>query len=93
MVPKKRSMRPQRWVLLICKADGQRSPSCHDTGDGHLARSPPDAKRYGEKALEESAARADQLFAEQDYDGAAVWRRIIDAVGQLANTTPSGRLH
>ena len=41
-------------------------------------------KRYGEKALEESAARADELFAEQDHDGAAVWRRIIDAVGQLA---------
>jgi hypothetical protein len=34
-------------------------------------------KRYGEKALEESAARADELFAEQDHDGAAVWRRII----------------
>jgi hypothetical protein len=29
-------------------------------------------KRYGEKALEESAARADELFAEQDHDGAAV---------------------
>jgi len=33
-------------------------------------------KRYGEKALEESAARADELFAEQDHDGAAVLRRI-----------------
>ena len=32
-------------------------------------------KRYGEKALEESAPRADELFAEQDHDGAAVWRR------------------
>jgi hypothetical protein len=50
-------------------------------------------KRYGEKALEESSARADELFAEQDHNGAAVWRRIIDAVCQLANTTPSGRLH
>ena len=50
-------------------------------------------KRYGEKALDESTARADELFAEQDHHGAAVWRRIIDAVGQLANTTPSGRLH
>src|SRR5438874_3084167 len=46
-------------------------------------------KRYGEKALEESAARADELFAEQDHDGAAVWRRIIDAVRQLANTLPA----
>ena len=50
-------------------------------------------KRYGEKALEESAARADELFAEQDHDGAAVWRRIFDAVGQLANTKPSGQPH
>ena len=50
-------------------------------------------KRYGEKALEESVARADELFAEQDHDGAAVWRRIIDAVGQLANMKPSGRPH
>src|SRR5215831_16290941 len=45
-------------------------------------------KRYGEKALEESAARADELFAEQDHDGAAVWRRVIDAVGQLATQEP-----
>jgi hypothetical protein len=29
----------------------------------------------------------------QDHDGAAVRRRIIDAIGQLANTTPSGRLN
>ena len=49
-------------------------------------------KRYGERALDESLARADELFAEQDHDGAAVWRRIIDAIGQLADTTPSGRL-
>ena len=49
-------------------------------------------KRYGEKALEESAARADELFAEQDHD-AAVWRRIIDAVGRLAKMKPSGRPH
>jgi len=29
-------------------------------------------KRYGEKALEESAARADELAAEEDSNGAAV---------------------
>jgi hypothetical protein len=50
-------------------------------------------KRYGESALAESAARADELFTEQDHDGAAVWRRITDAVGQLANQTPPGPLH
>jgi hypothetical protein len=50
-------------------------------------------KRYGDKAIEESAARADELAAQDDHNGAAVWRRITDAVGQLANTTPSGRPH
>jgi hypothetical protein len=38
-------------------------------------------------------ARADELFAEQDHNGATVWRRIIDAVGQLANMTPAGQLY
>jgi hypothetical protein len=50
-------------------------------------------KRYGDKALEKSAARADELFGEQDHDGAAVRRRIIDAVGELAKMKPSGRPH
>ena len=50
-------------------------------------------KRYGEKALDESAGRADELAAQDDYNGPAVWRRITDAIGQLANTTPSGRPH
>ncbi len=50
-------------------------------------------KCYGEEALDESTTRANELFAEQDHNGAAVWRRIIHAIGQLANTTPSGRLH
>jgi hypothetical protein len=36
-------------------------------------------KRYGEKALKESAARADELAAGGDYNGAAIWRRITDA--------------
>ena len=49
--------------------------------------------RYGDKALEESAARADQLEAEDDPDGAATWRWIARAVEQLANTTPPGQLH
>jgi hypothetical protein len=44
-------------------------------------------KRYGEKALEESAARVDELATAGDDGGVAVWRRISDAVGQLANTT------
>jgi hypothetical protein len=50
-------------------------------------------KRYGEKALEESTARADELAAAEDHNGAVVWRRITEAVLQLTNTTPPGPLH
>ena len=50
-------------------------------------------KRYGENAQSESASRADELAAEGDLEGAAVWRLITDAIAQLANTTPSGPLH
>jgi N-acetylglutamate synthase-like GNAT family acetyltransferase len=47
-------------------------------------------KRYGENAELESAARVEELAADGDLDGAAVWRRIMDAVAQLTNTTPPG---
>jgi len=45
---------------------------------------------YGDTAQVESARRVDELAADGDAVGVAVWRRIIDAVGQLANTTPPG---
>jgi hypothetical protein len=50
-------------------------------------------KRYGERALDASMTRADELAADGDDDGAATWRRITDAVVQLANTTPPGPPH
>jgi hypothetical protein len=50
-------------------------------------------KRYGDEALKESAARADELMAAGDDNGAAVWRRITAAVVELANTTPPGMVH
>jgi hypothetical protein len=50
-------------------------------------------KRYGEEALEESAARADELALAGDDDGATTWHRIMDAVTQLTNMTPPGALH
>jgi hypothetical protein len=50
-------------------------------------------KCYGDKALEESATRPDELAADGDHSGAATWRRITDAVVQLANKTPPGPLH
>jgi hypothetical protein len=50
-------------------------------------------KRYRDTALVESARRADELAAAGDTAGVAGWCRIINAVDQLANTTPPGLLH
>ena len=50
-------------------------------------------KHYGDEADIESAIRAEELAAAGDWVGEAVWRRIIDAIGQLENTTPPGLLH
>ena len=50
-------------------------------------------KRYGDKALEQSRTRIDELAADGDYDGADTWRRITTAVEQLVNTTPPGAVH
>ena len=50
-------------------------------------------KRYGDNALEESAARANELALAGDDNGAATWRRIMAAVTQLGNKTPPGRVH
>ena len=37
-------------------------------------------KRYGDKALEQSYQRADELAANGDHAGADTWRRITTAV-------------
>jgi hypothetical protein len=49
--------------------------------------------RYGEAAKLESAKRAEELAADGDLAGVAVWLRIIDATGRLAITTPCGPVH
>ena len=46
-----------------------------------------------EKALEESTMRADEFAAAGDDKGDAMWRRIANAVVQLANNTPPGLVH
>jgi hypothetical protein len=46
-------------------------------------------KRYGEKAIEGSAMRADELAAGGDHNGEATWRRITSA----ANKTPPAPVH
>jgi hypothetical protein len=49
--------------------------------------------RLGEAAKLGSAKRAEELAADGDLAGVAVWLQIIDATGQLAITTPSGPVH
>jgi hypothetical protein len=50
-------------------------------------------RRYGDKALEETATRADQLDTEEDPEGAATWRWIARAIEQLVNIKPPGPVH
>ena len=50
-------------------------------------------KCYGNEADVECAIRAEELSEAGDRAGEMVWRRIIDAIGQLENTTPPRPLH
>ena len=50
-------------------------------------------KRYGDEADIESAIRAEHLAEAGDRAGEVIWRRIIDVIGELENTTPTGPLH
>jgi triphosphoribosyl-dephospho-CoA synthetase len=45
-------------------------------------------KRHGADAPVIAAQRADELLKEGDFDGAAVWRRILHAVEELRRVTP-----
>ena len=47
----------------------------------------------GDEADIESAIRAEELAEEGDIAGAAIWRRITNAIAQLESTTPPGPLH
>jgi hypothetical protein len=49
--------------------------------------------RYGDEAVAEGAKRADELAADGNLAGVATWLRVIDAIRQLANTTPLGPVH
>jgi hypothetical protein len=50
-------------------------------------------QRFSDAAAVESARRAEELAADGDLAGVAVWLRVLDAVRQLAETTPSGTVH
>ena len=46
-------------------------------------------KWYREDAMQEAAARADQLLDEGDMAGAEVWHRILNAIERLQAKAPS----
>jgi hypothetical protein len=49
--------------------------------------------QHGEDAVIHAAMRADELLDAGDLDGAATWRRIIQAIEELGNIVPSDVLH
>ena len=50
-------------------------------------------KRYGEDAATEAESRADQLLAEGDAEGYAIWRRIMEAVEGLSAMEPGRKVN
>ncbi len=50
--------------------------------------------QYGAvEAKVHAAQRADALLEAADMDGRRVWLRIMDAVKELSDTTPTGVIH
>jgi hypothetical protein len=49
--------------------------------------------RYGDAAKAEGAKRAEELAADGDLAGVAVWLRVIDAIGQLSMTASLEPVH
>jgi hypothetical protein len=50
-------------------------------------------KRYDDEADIKRAIREEEFAQVGDRPSEAIWRRIINAIGQLVNTTPPGPLH
>jgi hypothetical protein len=46
-------------------------------------------RRYGADAMLEAAARADQFFEEGDWQSAAIWHRVLDAIERLQAQKPA----
>jgi len=48
---------------------------------------------YGDDATIHAAMRADELLAQGDMDGTAIWCQIIEAKKELQNMEPGGPVH
>ncbi|MBT4701412.1 MAG: hypothetical protein HOB79_10085 [Rhodospirillaceae bacterium] len=49
--------------------------------------------QHGDEATIHAAMRSDELLDAGDVDGAATWRRVIQAINELENTEPDGSVH
>ncbi len=49
--------------------------------------------QHGQDAAFHAAQRADAVLDAGDLDGAATWRRVLDAIKQLQGVTPAGTVH
>ncbi len=49
--------------------------------------------RFGNDAIIDSAKRADELADEGDYEGSAVWQRIMRAADELRSTESDGKMN
>ncbi len=45
--------------------------------------------QHGDEAPIHAAMQADAMLDKGDLDGAAVWRRIVEAINELLSTRPS----
>jgi hypothetical protein len=50
-------------------------------------------EQYGENATIFAAKHADQLLADGDIQGQAVWKRILRATEELQRREPDGAVH
>ena len=50
-------------------------------------------KRHGAEAAIQAAMRVDQMLEAGDVDGAATWKAIMRAIGDLQQEKPRGRPH
>ena len=49
--------------------------------------------KHGNDAAIHAAMRSDELLDAGDPDGAATWRRVIQAIKELESTIPGGVVH
>lgn len=47
-------------------------------------------KVYGDEAAARAAVRVGILLAQNDEEGAAIWRRVVVAIDELRSRDPSG---